>query len=165
MRLLRLAFLMTLISSVSARAAERPLESLIDQRIDAKLAADKITPAGTADDATLIRRLTLDLVGRIPTVGESEAYLKSSEADKRAKLVDRLMASPAFDRYQAILFDAMLNSEPGRGRSGSVRDYLVQAMKDKKPWDVIFRELMLPGADEKTKSAGEFLRARVQDAD
>jgi Protein of unknown function (DUF1549)/Protein of unknown function (DUF1553) len=165
MRLLRLASLVFILGATSVRAADRPLESLIDQRVDAKLAADKIAPAGPADDATLIRRLTLDLVGRIPTVGESESYLKSSDADKRAKLVDRLMASPAFDRYQAILFDAMLNADPGRGRSGSVRDYLTGAMKDKKPWDVIFRELMLPGADEKTKSAGEFLRARVQDAD
>lgn len=148
-----------------SHAADRPIESVIDEHIDAKLAADKITPAAIADDATLIRRLTLDLVGRIPTMGESEAYQKSTASDKRVQLVDRLMASPAFDRYQAILFDAMLNSEPGRGRSGSVRDYLTQAMKDRKPWDRIFRELMLPGDDETTKSAGEFLRARVQDAD
>ncbi len=172
MRLLRsaLSVAVALTLAASGRSevlppADRPIESVVDQLVDAKIASDKIVPAGQADDATIIRRLTLDLVGRIPTVGETDAYLKSTEADKRTKLIDRLMASPAFDRYQAILFDAMLNSDPGRGRSGSVRDYLTQAMKDKKPWDVIFRELMLPGENEKTKSAGEFLRARVQDAD
>ncbi len=166
MRLLRPAWSAAVVLVLAAVGrADPPIESVIDRHIDAKLAAEKLTPAAQADDATLIRRLTLDLVGRIPTVGETDAYLKATAADKRAKLVDRLMASPAFDRYQAVLFDAMLNADPGRGRSGSVRDYLTQAMKDKKPWDQIFRELMLPGDNEKTKAAGEFLRARVQDAD
>lgn len=168
MRLLRLAWSIAITIALAAvgRAADPSIEAVIDDHIDAKLAAEKVSPAAQADDATLVRRLTLDLVGRIPTVGETDAFVKSTAADKREKLIDRLMASPAFDRYQAVLFDAMLNADPGKpGRSGSVRDYLAQAMKDKKPWDQIFRELMLPGDNEKTKSAGEFLRARVQDAD
>ncbi len=172
MRLLRLVVLvyLTFTGTRSLIAdelppADRAIDSVIDQLVDARIAAEKISPAPQADDATLIRRLTLDLQGRIPTTVELNEFINSKKSDKRSQLVERLMASPAFDRYQAILFDSMLNSDPGRGRSGSVRDYLTQAMKDRKPWDRIFRELMLPGDDEKTKSAGEFLRARVQDAD
>lgn len=173
MRLLRLVLsgLAVLTYAAAGRTddlppADRPIEAVVDQAIDAKIAAEKVTPAAAADEATLIRRLTLDLVGRIPTVGETDAYVASADADKRAKLVDRLIASPAFDRFQAMQFDVMLNGDLRQnGKSGSVRDYLTQAMKDRKPWDQIFRELMLPGGDEKTKAAGEFLRARVQDAD
>src|SRR5205823_1101054 len=53
---------------------DKPIEQAIDHYINAKLAAQKIIPAGQADDATLIRRLTLDLVGRIPTVAETREF-------------------------------------------------------------------------------------------
>ena len=126
---------------------------------------ESVTAAPQADDATLIRRLTLDLVGRIPTSAEADEYVQSTDPNKRAKLVDRLMASPAFVRHQANQFDAMLAGPDGRRGSG-LRDYLQAALKDGKTWDKIFRELMLPDdADPKQKGAGEFLRARVVDLD
>src|SRR5688572_10968846 len=87
---------------------DRPIPAVIDHYVDALLKADGIAPAPPADDATLVRRLTLDLVGRIPTAAEADAFVGSSEPDKRAKLVERLMASPAFVRFQAVQFDAML---------------------------------------------------------
>src|SRR5687768_12028046 len=95
----------------SARAdellpADRPIESVVDHYIDARLTRDGVTPAPQADDATLVRRLTLDLVGRIPTAAEADAYVKSSDPGKRKQLVERLMASPAFARFQAAQFDA-----------------------------------------------------------
>jgi hypothetical protein len=148
--------------------ADRPIPAVIDHHIDALLKADGITPAPPADDATLVRRLTLDLVGRIPTTAEADAYVASSEPDKRAKLVDRLMASPAFVRFQAVQFDVMLNSTVAGGdrRRGGVADYLQTALRDGKTWDRIFRELMLPDdADPKQKGAAEYLRTRVMDLD
>ncbi|MBV9920267.1 MAG: DUF1549 domain-containing protein, partial [Pseudonocardia sp.] len=87
--------------------ASAPVEKVIDQLVDAAIADANVTPAGQADDATVVRRLTLDLVGRIPTTGEVDAYVKSADADKRAKLVDRLIASPGFVRHQATLFEVM----------------------------------------------------------
>jgi hypothetical protein len=56
---------------------QQPMETVIDSAIAAKWKADGLTPAKTADDATLIRRLTLDLVGRIPTSTEVAAYVNS----------------------------------------------------------------------------------------
>jgi hypothetical protein len=148
-----------------AHAADAP-EVVIDKHIDAAIAEADVTPAPQADDATLVRRLTLDLVGRIPTAGEVEAFVTSAAADKRAKLVDRLMASPGFVRHQAAMFEAMLNPEGDRRGGTALREYLAGALKDGKAWDAIFRELMLPDeSNAKTKGAGEFLRARVADAD
>jgi hypothetical protein len=170
---MRTICLLALLSSVSAvgRAAERPLEALIDERIDAKLRDDGVTPAGQADDATLVRRLTLDLVGRVPTRGEVAAYLASGEPDKRARLVDRLIASPGFARYQAVLFDVMLSDRPGQasskgGKAGSLRDYLTLAMQENRPWDAVFRDLMLPTeGDPRTKGSAEYLRTKLTDLD
>ena len=145
--------------------ASAPVEKVIDQLIDAAIADAGVTPAGPADDATVVRRLTLDLVGRIPTTGEVDAYVKSTEADKRAKLVDRLIASPGFVRHQAALFEVMLNPE-GNGRGGALREYLTAALKEGKPWDKMFREMMLPDeSDAKLKGAADFIRGRVADAD
>jgi hypothetical protein len=146
--------------------ASAPVEKVIDQLVDAGIAEAAVTPAAQADDATVIRRLTLDLVGRIPTAGEVEAYTASTDANKRAKLVDRLIASPGFVRHQAALFEVMLNPEGDRRGTGALRDYLTNALKDGKPWDVMFRELMLPDeSDVKQKGAADFLRGRVSDAD
>ena len=147
-------------------AADKPVEAVIDQSIDGAISAAGATAAPQADDATVIRRLTLDLVGRIPTLGEVEAYTASADPMKRAKLVDRLLASPGFNRHQAAQFEVMLNPDGEKRGGGALRDYFAAALKDGKPWDRIFRELMLPDeADAKTKGAAEFLRGRLTDAD
>jgi hypothetical protein len=147
--------------------ADRPVEQAIDHYIDALLTQDEIIPARQADDTTLVRRLTLDLVGRIPTAVEADTYVRSSHPDKRAKLVDRLIASPGFARHQAAQFDAMLAGPAGPDRRrGGVGDYLANALTDGKTWDRIFRELMLPDdSDPKQNGAAEYLRGRAKDID
>ncbi len=141
---------------------DKPIHEAVDHFLDLKLKQQKVTAASQADDATLIRRLTLDLVGRIPTPAETTAFVESTESDKRARLVERLMASSGFVRHQATEFDTMLMY----GNRSSVREYLLQAFADNRPWDRIFREIMLPDeSDPKQKVAAEFLRQRVSDLD
>ncbi len=146
--------------------ASKPMPQVIDQYIDAAIAAAEVTPAGQADDATLIRRLTLDLVGRIPTTGEIEEYVKSADPEKRVRLVDRLIGSPGFARHQAALFEVMFNPD-GNSRGGAAfREYMANAIRENKSWETIFREVVLPDEkDAKLKGAAEFLRGRVSDAD
>ena len=107
--------------------ASRPIHDAIDHYVGLPLEENKIQPAPLADDATLLRRLTLDLVGRIPTVAELEAYVRSTEADKKARVVDRLMASSGFLRHHVNELDAMLsNATPvGTRRSDSLREYSI----------------------------------------
>jgi hypothetical protein len=167
MRTLCLTTAAALTLALPARAdllpADTPAPSVVDHYVDSLLTQHGITPAPQADDATLVRRLTLDLVGHIPTAAEADAYVASADPDKRSKLVDRLLASPGFVRHQAAQFDAML---AGDSRRGSIREYLQTALADGKAWDRIFRELMLPDdADPKQKGAAEYLRSRVTDLD
>jgi hypothetical protein len=141
---------------------DRPIEQAADHYLDAQLKEDGVPAAGQADDANLIRRLTLDLVGRIPTAAETRAYVTSAGADKRVKLADRLMAAPGFVRHQADEFDVMLMD----GTQGSVRDYLTRALQENRPWDRIFRQVVL--ADERDpaqKGVSAFLKQRLKDVD
>ena len=94
-------------------APERPIEEVVDQYIDAGLTAAKITAAHAADDANFIRRVTLDLAGRIPATSEVQAYVQSTELDKKAKLVDRLLASPDFVFHQRNELDVLLMAAKG----------------------------------------------------
>ena len=59
---------------------------------------------GTATDAVMVRRLHLDLAGRIPTKEEAQAYVASADAGKRAALVERLLSSREFADYWAMRF-------------------------------------------------------------
>lgn len=150
---------------VPAARADSSVEQVIDREVDAALTAAGVEPALPADDATLMRRLTLDLVGRIPTLGEVERYVGSTSPAKRAELVDRLMASPGYSRHQAAQFEAMLNPD-GERRGGGLREYLVGAVADNRGWDRVFRDLLLPDhADPPVKGAADFLRSRLADAD
>jgi hypothetical protein len=140
---------------------DRSIPEAIDHYVDAKLTEKGLQAAPQADDAEFIRRVTLDLVGRIPTAGELETYL-ASDPDKRTRLVERLLNSPGFIRHQVTEFDAMLME----GTRGSIRDYLTIAFQENRPWDQMFRDLLLPNQKEPVgEKAREFLRNRVGDLD
>jgi hypothetical protein len=142
--------------------AEMVVEEAIDRLLEARLAAAGVTPAPRAGDANLIRRLTLDLAGRVPAASEVRAYVESEDPDKRAKLADRLLDSPASVRHRASVFDALL-MEGGRT---SLRDYLTRAFGEGRPWRRIFRDLLeVQGSDAENAGADAFLKARVSDTD
>lgn len=86
---------------VKAPAGARSIPSVttesapsIDHWITARLAELNLPSAAPADDAQFLRRVTLDVVGRLPTPDEARAFLASGDANKRAAVVDRLLADP-----------------------------------------------------------------------
>ena len=141
--------------------AERSIAEVVDHYIGLKLQTAEIEPASQATASNLIRRQTLDLVGRIPTAVEAKAFLASTDADKRVVLVDRLIASDAFARHQANEFDAFLMT----GTDASVRDYLLTAFQSSRGWNDIFRDILVADQTSKSKSASEFVKRRVKDTD
>jgi hypothetical protein len=163
--------LLLAVSSTRAEALlppDRPIPEVVDAYIDALLKQEQISPAPGTDDATLVRRLTLDLVGRIPTAAESASYVASTDSQKRVQLVDRLLASPGFVRHQATELATMLafHGDGRRGDGSELAGYLLQAVREKRSWDRIFRDLILPeGQKPAQKAASEFLRPRLRDLD
>ena len=142
--------------------ADTPVEQAIDHYIDARLERAAVSPAPPADDANLLRRTALDLVGRIPSAAEARAYVESNDSDKRLQLVERLLASPAFVRQQTAEFDALLMD----GTKSSLKEYLARAFRENRPWDNMFRD-MIAGEPDDTKQQGaiRFVASRAKDQD
>src|SRR6202044_2818249 len=67
--------------------------------------------APRADDAEFLRRVSLDLIGRIPTAAEVRAFLADSRADKRARTIDRLLADRQHAQHFARTWRALLLPE------------------------------------------------------
>lgn len=142
--------------------ADRPIHAVVDHYISAKLAHSKVQPAPAASDANFIRRLTLDLAGRIPTTAEVRAYVAATEPDKAARLVERLMSAPGFVRHQVTEFEWLLTEGQGTG----FRDYLTRAISEGRRWDRVFKEVLTAdAATPETKGADAFLRSRAKDLD
>src|SRR3954463_767296 len=75
----------------SALAVEEAVRR-IDGHLTAFWSKNGITPAPVADDAEFLRRLSLDLVGHIPTAADVRAFIESKDPDKRTKKIDELLA-------------------------------------------------------------------------
>lgn len=89
------------VSTLDAWSQARQLADRIDEQLAAGWSAASITPAEEAGDADFLRRAHLDLCGKIPTVWEVREFLADDSPDKRERLIEELIASPAFASFQA----------------------------------------------------------------
>src|SRR5579885_3278705 len=80
----------------------------LDALLERGWRAAGVTPAPLASDGEYLRRVSLDLVGRVPTLGETRAFLADPAPDKRARLVDRLLASPEVAQHFADVYSELL---------------------------------------------------------
>ena len=142
--------------------ADRPISEVVDFYVERSLQEIELSCAKQATDSALLRRTTLDLVGRIPTVYEAQNYLKSEATDKRTDLVDRLLASPGYRQHQVNELGRLLHPE----NSTQLQKYLTHAVDKDASWDLIFRDLMLPPTKpEKAPEADRFIKSRIGDID
>ena len=120
----------------------------IDHFILAKLAEKKLSPAGPADKATLLRRVTFDLTGLPPTPAELDAFLTDRSPDAFTRVVDRLLASPHYgERWTRHWLDLARFSESDgfeydkmREHAWHYRDYLIRSFNEDKPYARFVRE-------------------------
>ncbi len=132
------------------RAADSAAIDFYVTRERSALASGKVVKAArTADDRTFARRIYLDLLGRIPTTAEFDAFLNSGEKNKRAAVTDRLLASPEHARHLREVFDVVLMGK--RSRNDSWNGYLEWAFQTNRPWDRIVRDVLLARPETKTE--------------
>jgi hypothetical protein len=147
----------------TVRGAEPPLHERIDQALAQGHANFEATAAPLAGDAEFLRRIYLDLAGCIPTAAQARAFLQDPAADKRARLIDQLLASPAYARHMQQVFDALLmERRPAKNvPAAQWQEYLYRSFASNKPYDLLVRELLsADGADPKSRPAARFLLDR-----
>lgn len=150
-----LVFLVLISNSLSANDKE-PLHSRIDKAIEAAFVG---TPGALADDGAFLRRIHLDLTGRIPTSRDARAFLEDKAVDKRAKAIDRLLASPDHARYMATTFDIWFMERRGdkHVKTDEWRTFLVGFFKANRPYNELAREILgADGADPAKRPASKF---------
>ena len=79
-----------------------PEANFIDRLVHAKLNQLRVLPSDGCNDSTFLRRVYLDLTGLLPTAEKARSFLSDSASDKRAKVIDELLASEEFARYWAL---------------------------------------------------------------
>ena len=125
--------------------AALPRRNFIDDFVWQKLQRLNIVPSVVCDDHTFIRRVTTDIAGRIPTSDEVTAFLSDPAADKRSRLIDRLLLEPEFADFWANKWVDLLRPNPYRVGIKAVFNYdhwIRQSFHDRKPWDQFVRELL-----------------------
>ena len=97
--------------------SNEPRQNFIDELVLQSLSQLRLPVSSRCDDATFLRRVSLDLTGRLPTPGDVEAFLSNRDDDKRHKLVDRLLASEEFTEFWTFKFAKLLRirSQPQDG--------------------------------------------------
>jgi hypothetical protein len=148
-----------------ARWARNP----IDHFISARLEKDKISPAPEADRVTLLRRVSLDLIGLPPTPDEVAAFANDKSPDAYAKVVERLLASPHFGERWARPWLDVARYADSNGYSidaprqiWKYRDWVVAALNRDLPYNqFVIDQLagdLLPNATTDQKIATGFNR-------
>lgn len=84
------------------------LAKIIDEEVDRRLKIEEIPVSGRSDDAEFLRRLSLDLIGVIPTADQVVEFLDSKDPAKRAKAIDRLLDDPRFGQLHAELWSGLM---------------------------------------------------------
>lgn len=102
---------------------------------------------GLTDDLTFLRRVTLDTVGVVPSLTEIDAFLADARKDKRARVIDRLLADPRWaDHWVGYWQDVLAENpnilNPTLNNTGPFRWWLHEALGDNKPMDVFVTELV-----------------------
>ncbi len=142
----------------SQALAEEPVSQQIDRLIQTKLG--KLQPAKRSSDAEFHRRLSLDLIGRIPTAQETRQFLKDTSPDKRNTLIDRLLESPEYARHMQEIFHVLLMER--RGDDAEWIKFLRTSFEENKAWsEMVSTMLYAPADDEKQRGAAYFLTARL----
>ncbi|MCA9157473.1 MAG: DUF1549 domain-containing protein [Planctomycetales bacterium] len=147
----------------SAHADERPPRPVrvdavaqIDQFMRQQWSKQGIEPAQRCSDTEFVRRLMLDLSGRVPTLPELESFLADERPDKRQRLVDGLLTSEDYAQHFTDLFDTLL-----MGRTTDAiyrqrveygwRSYLESVFRENRRWDQVAAEILLARPDDSSK--------------
>lgn len=137
-------------------------ENLVDRHVFAKLKALRINPSALCSDEVFARRAWLDLTGVIPPADEARAFVADGRPDKRARLIERLMATPAFAEFWALKWADVLKVE---GRTldttgmAAFHGWLRDGIAANRPVNEMVRDMLAARGSTYREPAANFYRA------
>lgn len=125
--------------------------NFIDTLVFAKLKKMGLPPSINCDDATFIRRATLDIAGRLPTPDEAKKFLADGNQNKRDQLIDALLDSPDYadffaNKWSSLLRNKRTDAKQARG-SFEFHDWIRESFLANKPYDQFVREIVDASGD------------------
>lgn len=138
-----------------------PAANIVDERVFAKQKELQLLPAAICSDDVFLRRAFLDCIGTLPTADEARAFLDSQAADKRAKLIDSLLARDEFALFWALKWADVLRGSPVTISERGVHSfhrYLVKMVAEDRPVPELARELLTGSGNTLNKPGANFYR-------
>ena len=145
--------------------SDQAMITLINEQLANSWQETGVTPSPKAEDGEWLRRVYLDLAGRIPTAQETSRFLKLNHADKRATIVDDLLQTEDFSRQFANRWSTLL---VGRSREkhlerAALRGFLASSLREDHTWSRIFQDLITAVGSLEENGATGFLLAHLND--
>ena len=120
--------------------------SYVDDLVFGKLQRLGLPASGISDDASFLRRVTIDIAGRLPTLEESDAFLQSEDPEKRNMWIDRLLASTDYADYFANKWSAILRNKRRNDNDKlstySFYQWIRNSLHENKPYDQFVGEIV-----------------------
>ncbi|MDF1858672.1 MAG: DUF1549 domain-containing protein [Verrucomicrobiales bacterium] len=122
----------------------------VDRIMDHYLATEKLERPDPVDDATFFRRVSLDLIGLLPSAEETRKFLADTAPDKRTKVIDEFLSRDLSytDHWLTFWNDLLRNDYGGTGfitgGRTQISTWLYDSLKTNKPFDAMVRELIAP---------------------
>jgi hypothetical protein len=120
-------------------------KSYVDELAVARWKKLGLRPSPPCDDATFLRRVTVDLCGRLPTVDEASAFLGDVTSDKRAKLINKLLDSADYPAYFAMLWGSILRNSNLAGANQAAyafHNWIKDQLTRNRPYDEFVRGIV-----------------------
>jgi len=143
--------------------------NFIDNDLFSAMRQNSVVPAQLASDEEFLRRVTLDLTGQIPDSATVQSFLADTSANKRAKMIDQLLASDAFaDRWTMWFGDLVQNvsfasnSREFPGGRNAYYTYIHDSIKSGKAYDQMVREIISGSGDSYTTGQANFIVRQLQ---
>lgn len=140
----------------------------VDKLVFERLRLLQYLPSETCTDAEFIRRVSLDVTGLLPSVELTRAFLADSAPEKRAALIDSLLAGPDFARFWAFKWGDLLRLNPAAVSEPGTHKYhawLVKAWEQNLPYDRFARELLTTQGSTLERPQAGFFRTTANTAE
>lgn len=138
-----------------------PQHNYIDELVDQKLEQLQYLPSEVCSDAEFIRRVSLDVVGVLPSAAEVRTFLADTRTDKRARFIDGLLERPGYAKFWALKWGDLLRLTSKQVGADGVYKYhrwVERAIADNMPYDEFARQLLTASGSTLTNPPANFYR-------